>query len=135
MEAPQLRSKMRNAKGLGAAHHGVRHWWMQRITALALIPLSVWFVVSLMQAVMFPTPELVAEWLASPLNALMLVLMILALFTHACLGVQTVIEDYVKTPFAKYAVLIINYLGCILLAAVCALSILRLHFIDIGSAF
>lgn len=131
----QLRSKMRNVRGLGAAHHGVRHWWLQRLTAVALIPMSVWFVVTLLQAMMFPTPELVAEWLASPLNTILMVLMILALFTHACLGVQVVIEDYVKSPFNKYGALILNFFFCTGLAAVCIISILRLHFIDIGSAF
>jgi succinate dehydrogenase / fumarate reductase membrane anchor subunit len=135
MQTPQLRSKMRNVKGLGAAHHGARHWWLQRITAVALIPLSAWFVISLLRAVMFPTPELVAEWLASPINSIALVLMVVALFVHACLGVQTVVEDYVKCPFKKYFLLISNYFICIGFALICILSVLRLHFIDMGSAF
>lgn len=125
---------MRVVRGLGSAHHGVRHWWLQRLTALALIPLSVWFIVSLLRAVLFPTPEMVADWLASPINALLLALMVVALFTHACLGVQTVVEDYVKAPFSKYGCLILNYFLCIAFAVISILSILRLHLIDIGGS-
>ena len=127
-----FRSKLGQAKGLGAAGHGVSHWWAQRLTAIALIPLSIWFVMSLLCAVMFPTPEMVTEWLASPFRAIMLGLLIIALFAHAYLGVQVVIEDYVKHPFKKYGLLISCKFLCIILAAACILSIMRMHFIDIA---
>lgn len=125
-------SNLSRAKGLGAAGHGLSHWWLQRLTALALIPLTMWFVVSLLCAVMFPTPELVASWLSSPVNAIALGVLVVALFAHVSLGLSVVVEDYVKTPFKKYGTLIFIKFTCFVFAAACILSIMRLHFIDTG---
>lgn len=124
---PTLRSNMRKARGLGASGHGTKHWWLQRVTAVALVPLSVWFVVHLLNAMMFPTPELVYEFLESPINALALGLLILAMFVHAYLGIQVIIEDYIKTPFFKFSCLMLNYFVCFAFAVICILSILRMH--------
>lgn len=125
-------SDLSHARGLGAAGHGVSHWWLQRLTAIALIPLSLWFVISLLQALMFPTPELVADWLASPFVALLLSLLVITTFIHAYLGVQVVIEDYVKCPMKKYGLLIGTKFLAFALAATCLMSILRLHLIDVS---
>lgn len=127
-----FRSTLGRAKGLGASGSGVHHWWMQRITAVALIPLTIWFVMSLLSAVMFPTPEMVATWLTSPFNAIALSLLVVAMFTHASIGLGEVIEDYVKCPLKKYGSLIFIKFISFVLAAACILSIMRLHFIDTG---
>ena len=126
-------SKLGKAKGLGPAGHGVSHWWTQRLTAIALIPLTVWFVSSLLAAFMFPAPGLVAEWMSSPITAILLSMTIIALFMHAYLGLQVIIEDYVKCSHKKYSLLILCKSLSILFAAACLLSIIRLHLLDATS--
>lgn len=122
------RSKLSKVRGLGSAHHGVGHWWWQRVTAVAMVPLSAWFVISLFACLNTSEVASVTEWFASPLNTiLMLALMPIALF-HAKLGLQVVIEDYVHTPCCKYFLLLANLLACGGMAVICVLAILKLHF-------
>jgi succinate dehydrogenase / fumarate reductase membrane anchor subunit len=90
-----LRSPLGRARGLGAAKEGLHHWWAQRITALALIPLAIWFVASVI-GLAHADPGAFYEWLLSPLNATALVLFIAVGFHHGVLGVQVVLEDYVS---------------------------------------
>lgn len=122
-------------RNLGAAKEGVSHWWLQRLTAIALIPLSVWFFSSLLVVAESPDPFRVADWLSSPANALLMVLLIVALFWHAKLGLQVVIEDYVHTPWLKYALLIGNIFFCVLAAVACVLAVLKLHMFSIVSGY
>jgi succinate dehydrogenase / fumarate reductase, membrane anchor subunit len=131
MEHNHLRSHMSVVQGLGSAKHGVKHWCLQRLTALAMIPLSVWFVFSLMRAMLFPEPEMVTNWLGSPFSAVALVLFLVAMFVHAALGIQAVVEDYVKCPWKKYMLLIGNQFACTAFALIGILSIIRLHFLDV----
>lgn len=126
-----LRSKLSRAKGLGSAHHGVSHWWLQRVTAVALIPLSIWFMYSLVTLLLQPDVIKVAEWLASPVNALVMVLLLIATFIHAKLGVQVVIEDYVHGPVMKYTLLLALLLACFALTTAGIIAVLKLHFLDI----
>lgn len=129
-----LRSTLSRAKGLGAAHHGVSHWWWQRVTAVALVPLLVWFLYALVTLMLTPDVTRIAEWLASPLDALAMVLMLAALFVHAKLGMQVVIEDYVHTPALKYTLLLLVAFLCFAFASAGIIAVLRLHFLDITSA-
>lgn len=131
MKQDPLRSHMRVVQGLGSAKHGVKHWWWQRLSALAMIPLSVWFVFSLMRAMLFQEPEMVSNWLGSPFSAVALIVFLVAMFTHAALGVQVVVEDYVSCPWKKYTLLIANQFACTVLALIGILSIIRLHFLDV----
>lgn len=124
-------SKLSRAKGLGPAHHGVSHWWAQRLTAIALIPLGVWFVYAILAALLFPSPLQVADWLASPVNAILMTLMIITMFWHARLGLQVIIEDYIKCPYSKYGLLIGNNFACLALTAMGIMAVLKLHFLDI----
>lgn len=129
-QSNDIKNPMKRARGHGSAGHGTGHWWLQRLTALALVPLSIWFLCGLLSAALFPTPEMVADWLGSPFNALLLTLMVIALFMHAKLGVQVVIEDYVHNQHWKFKLLIANIFLCILGATACIMSILRLHLLD-----
>lgn len=128
-----LTTKLGRVRGLGSAGHGLTHWWLQRVTAVALIPLSLWFMASLIMLVQSPDVIHVAEWMASPLNALLMVLFLVAIFIHAKLGLQMVIEDYVKKPVAKYGLLLANSFICFLFAAISILAVLKMHLLDIST--
>jgi len=92
-----MRSPLGRARGLGSAKEGRDHWWQQRLTAIALVPLLFWFVVSIIANVGADYAAMRA-WLGAPGNATLLILLIVAAFHHAQLGVQVVIEDYVHDP-------------------------------------
>lgn len=89
-----LRSPAARVRGLGSAKDGTHHWWLQRVSAIALIPLVVWFAVSLVRFA--PEGQAAARaWLASPVTMVVLILAIAVGMWHAALGIQVVIEDYV----------------------------------------
>ena len=118
------RTPIARARGLGSAKDGTHHWWMQRITAIALVPLTVWLVASLV-AVGAADHARTVEWIRSPTVAIALLLTIAALFHHAQLGLQVVIEDYVHAEGVKLAALIATKLLAIALAATAAFSVLK----------
>ncbi|WP_366654272.1 succinate dehydrogenase, hydrophobic membrane anchor protein [Fodinicurvata sp. EGI_FJ10296] len=89
-----FRSALSRVRGLGSAKSGTGHWWSTRLSSLALIPLGVWFVVSLLGLIGAPHATVVL-WMSSPFVAVMLILLIVATFHHAALGMQTVYEDYI----------------------------------------
>jgi len=124
----ELRSKLAKAKGLGAAHHGVSHWWLQRLTAVALIPLLPWFMYEFLHAMLTPDAYAVRAWFSHPAHAAIMIVMLVALFYHAKLGAQVVIEDYVHAPVLKYALLLANVFVSFAFAAVSVMAVLRLHF-------
>ena len=91
-----LRSSLGRARGLGSAKEGVQHWWVQRMTALALVPLCLWFVASIVGLAGAPREEVVA-WIGRPVPATLLLLLVAAGFHHSQLGLQVVIEDRKST--------------------------------------
>ncbi len=93
-----LRSNLGKARGLGSAHEGSHHWLMQRVTAVALVPLVVWFVISVINATSFHGIDGVIYLLSSPFNAVCMILFLGAAIYHGTLGVKVVIEDYVHCP-------------------------------------
>jgi succinate dehydrogenase / fumarate reductase membrane anchor subunit len=99
------RSPLGRARGLGSAKEGVQHWWAQRMTAVALVPLVVWFVASIIGLSGADHADVVA-WLSQPLPAILLVLLIVAGFHHSQLGLQVVIEDYVHHEGRKMAAIV-----------------------------
>ena len=122
-----LRSPLGRVRGLGSAKDGTGHWWAQRLTSLALIPLTLWFcaaVVSLAGA----DHAAVAAWAGSPVVAGLLILLITATFYHAYLGLQVVIEDYVHNEMAKIVGLLLTQAAAIILALTGVLSVLLLMF-------
>lgn len=90
-----MRSGLGRARGLGAAKAGYHHWWAQRLTAVALVPLTIWFIFSLIGLLGAPH-EAVVNWLSSPIVLVLMLALIAAMFHHMQLGLQVVIEDYVK---------------------------------------
>lgn len=122
-----LRTPLSKVRGLGSAKEGTDHFWLQRVTAVALIPLiSVfcWLIISLVGA---PYEEVVAT-LSSPLNAVLLVLIMTASTIHMRLGMQTFIEDYVHGDFAKVVWLMLNNFFAIIIGALTIFAILKLAF-------
>jgi succinate dehydrogenase / fumarate reductase, membrane anchor subunit len=109
MSAPHLadrRTSLARVRGLGAAKEGVAHWWTQRVTALLLIPLLLWFVVGLI-AHAGADHAVVVAWLGYPVTYGLMLVLLAALFWHASLGLQVVIEDYVHGEGAKIAAILL----------------------------
>jgi succinate dehydrogenase / fumarate reductase, membrane anchor subunit len=120
-----MRSDLARVRGLGPAHDGVGHWWAQRLTALALVPLTLWFVASIVSLV-GADHATVAEWIARPIPAVLLVLLIVATFHHAQLGLQVVIEDYVHAEGLKIALILAVKGAAVLLAVAALFAVLRI---------
>lgn len=120
---------LKKVRGLGAAHEGVEHWWAQRMTALAIAPLSVWFLCNIGMIVLAgDARDALSMWLFSPLNALGALFLFLALTFHARLGIQVVIEDYVHCPKGTVILQLLNKYVFLAASIIAALSIVKLHF-------
>jgi succinate dehydrogenase / fumarate reductase membrane anchor subunit len=115
---------LRQVLGAGPARSGVHHWWVQRLTALALVPLSIWFVVSLLCLRSLDHATVVA-WLGQPWTALLLVLFVLAAAWHSRLGVQVIVEDYVHAAGAKTLLLVLSAFVHVLAAAAGVFAVLK----------
>ena len=115
---------MGQARGLGSAKSGTEHWWMQRVTALALLPLCLWLVASLVcnAGADFAT---VSAWLAQPWTAVIMVLFIATMFYHSQLGLQVVIEDYVHGEFSRIASLVLMKFAHVAFAAAGIFAVLK----------
>ena len=100
-----MRSPLSRARGLGSAKNGTDHWWMQRLTALALIPLVIWFVVSMI-IVTGADHAAAVEFISSPINSVLVMLLIVATFVHGQLGLTVVIEDYIHTRWLEVSLII-----------------------------
>jgi succinate dehydrogenase / fumarate reductase membrane anchor subunit len=122
-----LRSPVGRVLGLGAAGEGVSHWWSQRVTAVALVLLGLWFVFSLVRL-----PDLgydtVTAWMGSPLNAVLLSLLVGTMVYHSLLGVQVVVEDYVTDHGFKVATMLLLQFIHFVLAALGIFAVLRIAF-------
>jgi succinate dehydrogenase membrane anchor subunit len=121
------RSPLARARGLGSAREGAAHWWAQRLTAVALVPLCLWFVIGLV-GVIGEDHRTVTDWIGSPVNAALLVVLIVAAFHHAQLGLQVVIEDYVHHEGLKIAGIILVKFAAILLGLAAVFAVLDISF-------
>jgi succinate dehydrogenase / fumarate reductase membrane anchor subunit len=126
MSERSLASDLKRVRGLGSAKSGVGHWWAQRLTALALIPLTLWFVASII-GLAGASHAAVVDWIASPVPALLLVLLIAATFHHTQLGLQVVIEDYVHHEGAKLTMILLVKGAAIVLALASLFAVLRIY--------
>ena len=122
-----LRSPIGRALGLGAAKEGVSHWWSQRVTSVALVLLGLWFVYALLRMPTFQY-EFVVAWIAMPLNAVLLLLLIGTLVYHSQLGVQVVVEDYVHHHGLKIATMMLLTFAHVAVAALATFAVLRIAF-------
>jgi succinate dehydrogenase / fumarate reductase, membrane anchor subunit len=122
-----LRSPISRVTGLGTAKEGLGHWWSQRVTSVALVLLGLWFVASLLRMPNFGH-ELVTAWIAMPLNAVLLLLLIGTLVYHSQLGVQVVVEDYVHHHGLKIATMILLTFAHVVAAALAIFAVLRVAF-------
>lgn len=127
MRYENYRTPAKRARGLGSAQAGVEHWWGQRVSALALVPLTVWFVISLLSTVGGTYTTAVA-WLSQPVNAVLMSIFMAALFYHSWLGVQVVIEDYIHTDWLKLTALLLSQFIHAVLMAGAIFVILRLAY-------
>jgi succinate dehydrogenase / fumarate reductase membrane anchor subunit len=127
-EAPQvdiLRSPLGRARGLGAAHAGSHHWWIERVEAVALVPLTIWFIFALFHLIGAPR-QAVIDWLSSPVSMMLMLLLIVTTFHHLSLGVQTVLDDYVHQPGIKlWSVLAVKG-ACVVAALLCVVAVLKI---------
>ena len=122
-----LRTPLSRARGLGSAKDGLHHWWVQRLTAVALIPLVVWFAVSL---VMLSGADYDAAraWIGSPVVMVLLILTVVIGLHHAQLGMQVVIEDYVHSEGLKLASIIAIKFIAVFFGLAATVAILRIGF-------
>lgn len=121
------RTPMARVLGYGSAKDGTGHWWTQRVSAVAVLILGVWFLCALAR---LPALDhaLVTAWLDRPVNAVLMLLLVLSVARHSDLGVQVVIEDYVRQPLLKIVSIVTSRFLHLLVAALAVFSILSVAF-------
>jgi len=122
---PSLRTPLGHVRGLGSAKDGTHHWWMQRVTAVALVPLTLWFVVGLIGHV-GAEQSVVQAWLGNPVNAALMILFVATAYFHGYLGTQVVIEDYVHNELLKVASILAVKFAAAFLGIVSIIAVLKL---------
>ena len=120
-----LRSPLGKVLGLGTAKDGTEHWWGQRMSAVALALLGTWFMVSLLRLPGFEQADVV-QFIAMPLNTILMTLMCATLAYHSYLGVQVVLEDYVHAPGLKVVSLVASRFAHIFVAVASIYAVLRI---------
>jgi succinate dehydrogenase / fumarate reductase membrane anchor subunit len=120
-----MRSGLGRARGLGAAKAGVHHWLAQRATAIALVPLTLWFIYSVFGFTSAGHAQVIA-WMQSPLNMVLMLALIGATFHHMQLGLQTVIEDYIHADRCRMVSMLLMKGATVLLALTAAISVLKM---------
>ena len=127
MKSSDLRTPLARARGLGSARAGLHHWWAQRLTALALIPLAVWFAVSLIM-LSGADYNTVRAWIGSPFVMVLLILTITIGLHHGQLGLQVVIEDYIHHDGWKLTYILLARFVAVLFGLAAVVAILRIGF-------
>ena len=120
-----FQTPLAKARGLGSAKTGISHWWMQRVTAVALVPLSFVLLKFLTLSFSAPYSETV-HWLATPFNTVCIIAWVLAVFYHAAIGLQVVIEDYIASEGLKITVIWMVNLFFIFLGLAAFIAVLRI---------
>jgi succinate dehydrogenase / fumarate reductase membrane anchor subunit len=119
-------SPLARAIGLGSAKDGVAEWWAERVSAVALIPLTLWFAAAIIAHTGSDYDTFIA-WMRTPLTSTLMILLLIALFHHTALGLQVMFEDYVHSG-AKFAWLMAVRLGCIAFAIAGIVATLHIAF-------
>ena len=122
-----LKTPSARVRGMGSAKDGTNHWWMQRLTALILVPLILWFVASLMHLAV-NGGQSIGYWFSNPVHALLAGIMLCAMFYHAKLGMQVILEDYVHCHILKTAFIILNSFIFYAAGVASILAVAKIHF-------
>ena len=125
MQIDIMRSQLSRARGMGSAKSGVAHWWAQRVTAIALVPLTLWFIYHLLALGEAPY-EAVLAWISGPVSLVLLLTLAGMTFYHMQLGLQVVIEDYIHDDVKRLIALLVMKAAAILLAVTAIVSILKI---------
>lgn len=120
-----IRTPLAHVRGLGTAKDGTHHWWMQRVTSIALVPLVLWFVIALLSHVHADYATL-QHWLSKPVNAGLMITFLITLFYHAKLGMQVIYEDYVRPEWAMYTALLVTQFVLFVLGAISVVAVLKI---------
>lgn len=121
------RTPLSRARGLGSAKHGVTHWIGERVGAVALVPLTLWMVFAVIRLAAGDY-QFAVHWIAQPLNAVLMVLLLAISFWHMASGMRVIVEDYIHVTLNKSALLILNLFVCGLAGALAIFSILKVAF-------
>jgi len=123
----QMRTTLGRVRGFGSTNDGVGHWWQQRVTGIALVPLTIWFVYA---AIKMAGADLAAyqAWISTGGNAVLMSLLLFATFHHTQLGVQVVVEDYVQHEGAKLTLILFTKFACVLFGAASIFAVMRVAF-------
>ncbi|MEJ8570360.1 succinate dehydrogenase, hydrophobic membrane anchor protein [Microbaculum marinum] len=124
MRCYQIQIPLARARGLGSARSGASQWWAQRVTAIALVPLTIWFVVSIVP-LMAAGHQAFLDWRGSRINVVLLTLFVPMLFYHMALGLQVIAEDYLRRESTKITAKISIQLACLTLTIASIVAILR----------
>ena len=119
------RSQLGQVRGLGTAHAGVEHWRIERVTAIALVPLTIWFVIAVLSMLGADQP-VIAHWIGQPWNAVLLLALVVLTFHHTQLGLQVIYEDYFHIKWQQNVAIYGTKALCLLLGLLGVLSVLRL---------
>jgi succinate dehydrogenase / fumarate reductase membrane anchor subunit len=124
---PPLRTPLRHVRGLGSARSGTHHFWATRLTAVALVPLTIAFVLIVI-GLLGRNHAAVVQILGSPLVAILMLLFVATSVYHMWLGMQEIIADYVHGDLLKLATLMANTVFSLALGVACAFALLKLSF-------
>ncbi len=120
-----MRSQLGRARGTGAAHSGVHHWYAERITSIALVPLTLWFIFAVLRLVGAPQ-EAVVDWAGRPVNATLLLALIAITFHHMQLGLQVIYEDYINAKWLMNIAILGTKAAALLLGLLASVAVLKM---------
>jgi succinate dehydrogenase / fumarate reductase membrane anchor subunit len=122
-----LMTPLNRVLGLGKAHGAAEHWWLQRMTAVALLPLGLWFAYELLTMPQFDYAS-VAAWVREPVTSILLILLVVAVGYHSAYGIQVVIEDYAPGKGTRAALLMASTLAHVGLTIAAVFAVLKVAF-------
>ena len=120
-----MRSQLGRARGTGAAHSGVHHWYAERITSIALVPLTLWFIFAVLRLVGAPQAAVVA-WAGHPVNAALLLALVAITFHHMHLGLQVVYQDYINAKWLMNIAILGTKAASLLLGLLASVAVLKM---------
>ena len=122
------RSQLGRARGVGAGHSGVEHWRSARMASIALVPLTLWFIYAMLHLVGAPQP-VVAAWAGKPINATLLLVLVVVTFQHMHLGLQVVCEDYVSSKWQMTMMILGAKAASLVLGLLASIAVLKLALV------